>query len=33
MKSAMDLATILGLVSGFALLGMAILPGGAPGAF
>ena len=29
----MDFATILGLISGFALLGMAILLGGAPGAF
>lgn len=33
MKLSMDFATILGLISGFALLGMAILLGGAPGAF
>lgn len=29
----MDFATILGLISGFALLGLAIILGGAPGAF
>ncbi len=33
MRMAMDFVTIVGMVSGFALLGLAILIGGSPGAF